>query len=1466
MSLQDLQSVLQQQADGPQHAISVSAATITSAQLTPEANFDQILERNLVMTAPLSVAVSQSIPPHSGNTLSVDGTATILGVANVAVTVTFVLAGDNQTVDVLLIAPLPGNWILSSSFPLLVGFPFADLTLSNGTYLLTTATQSSYTFGGQQLNLTQGLNLAANLALGGPLQILQAFIAAITPQQSIVFAGTVNPTAAKNLETALPQLNLSGIISQPITAKTPFSLGAPSVLLTSALDSSGHLAYWLTFSTELSVNGTPFSSFEAAILQNATDLMFALVPVNKAITPADISKLIAGTDFTQYIPPVLQEVFSGVGLTGLSVAIATNPISVEAIGASIGTKNPWTMGQFTVESLALNCQVFDPFTENQSVEIVFTASASIFKNIFDRPFTFEIDYDVTTKALTIAATFQGTATISISQLVSGLSDNTIQIPSNLASIAFTDFGMTFTSGSGADYEYTLYGKAEATFNIDIVGNPIVADFEINVDSSTKTYLLIGGLTLGNSFFAVSVNLSGSKQVLSGSWQALHQDYLGLSDILTALKLPAPQNLPSDLDLALESASITWDITDDTFLITAQSANYGSAIFAIIKVDKNYQFYFLLGVNKTFSLSNLPLVGKELASIENIQIGQIQAIVGSANASEGTATIINNLIATDAPGGGYPTLPAAGTTARLLLEAQAQFGSQNLPINLSLGGKSNQQFAGPPSLVTAGDSGQGQVTSTTTPDGATWFTVQKSFGPVTIQRIGALYQTATQSLWFELDASLAFGPLALSLMGLGIGSPVTSFNPQFSLGGLGISYSEPPLTIAGELVNLAPPGADYIEFEGGVVIGTGEFTVQAFGFYGNNQGFNSMFIFGDLAYPFGGPPAFFVTGVALGFGYNSALKLPTIDQVATFPFVQVLPSSTIPNTGVFGGSNPAPLTVLNKILADGWVTEQQGNLWFAAGITFTSFELVNSQALIIVETGSELVIALIGTSRAQFPQGESSAVYAYIELDLLLRFAPSEGVFSLQAVLASTSFLLDKACVLTGGFAFFVWFGSNPHAGDFVITLGGYNPGFTPPSYYPATPPVGFHWTMDSSITIQGGAYFALTPAAVMVGGALNATFQAGNLKAWFNAHADVIIRWKPFWFDAGIGLTVGASYKVDLLFTSFTVTVELGCDLEFWGPETGGTVRIDWYIISFTIPFGTPKNDTQKISGWSDVEAMLPNASSSGSVNVLNITPGPGLTPNGTKPVNSGGAANRMRLSGAAVPSPCQSTLDNSAWVVRGGEFSFSTSTPIPASTLNVGSTNFAGSNFNVYPLMQLNQAWKGVSATHTITVTAVEDGKDWSAAFEVSPVSASVPASLWGSPPVDGQGKPQVPSPSSLTVPDQLVGASLQVLPPVIGNSAGPVGVQQNLANDNLKLPGAVLPVNNSATPTGDQPVNSGVTISTIANPGSGIASKNAASARLAIFNGLSSLGYAPPTNDPMSRFTAAIGCSLNAEPLLVP
>jgi hypothetical protein len=965
----------------------------------------------------------------------------------------------------------------------------------------------------------------------------------------------------------------------------------------------------------------------------------------------------------------------------------------------------------------------------------------------------------------------------------------------------------------------------------------------------------------NLKFNVTYSTSAAANWISATFVS-DGEPISFQDLASIFNVTLP-TIPTSLDLGLEELGFRYDFTATALTFGLKSTTYGNAVFEMLPIAKVTQSFFLLNSNQTFSLSNLPLVGQELAQIQNVSITDLLVVISSmATVDAATAKLINDQIDIFLSAA-YPRVPKAGLTGMFLLSASMLFGSEVLPLSVSLGGGTSGSLEAPdaqPMLPAPPGSAivrQGDVIAASGNDGGTtWFSVQKSFGPVTIQRLGVLYQSKTQTLWFELDASLMAGPLTLSLVGLGIGSPLSSFAPQFNLQGLGVAYSAPPLKIAGALINLAPPGADYVEFEGGVMISTATLTVQAFGYYGAKDGFTSMFLFGDLLYPFGGPPAFFVTGTALGFGYNSNLNIPDIAQVQVFPFVQVLSNPD------FFGPNPTPADVLGSMLdanpkvpGSPWVERQEGTLWFAAGITFTSFSLVNSVAMVFVEIGPNLVIALIGVATAQFPQKipglTKQPVYAYIELDLEVRFAPNEGVFSLEAVLAASSFLLDRACVLTGGFAFYVWFGPSPHSGDFVVSLGGYHPGFQPPKYYPTVPRVGFHWSLDSSITISGGTYFAFTPAVMMVGGALNATYQAGNLKAWFNAHADVIVRWKPFWFDASIGITIGASYTIDLLFTSTTLSIELGVDLELWGPPTGGTVHVDWFVISFTIPFGASISAGAPVGGWDEgVQTMLPNTGTTETPNVLSVSPTSGLTPTGTSPSSSSS-------SGGLAANPGD---DNVPWLVRGGQFGFTVDAPIPATTITIGGTyTFKGQTFDVYPLR-----WIAISATQAITITDA-DGTDWSGSFDANQTVKSVPQALWGAPPQTPSGKPQVPSGADLLVPGQSTGVALLVKVPTLGDSPGNI-LLSNVPGDNLTLPNAVVPLSASAQPQGDIPVLSDDTVAIIANPDTGIGSPPANDAREEILAALTALGFAPKTsNDPMTKFAAQAGCAFSNEPLLV-
>jgi hypothetical protein len=477
----------------------------------------------------------------------------------------------------------------------------------------------------------------------------------------------------------------------------------------------------------------------------------------------------------------------------------------------------------------------------------------------------------------------------------------------------------------------------------------------------------------------------------------------------------------------------------------------------------------------------------------------------------------------------------------------------------------------------------------------------------------------------------------------------------------------------------------------------------------------------------------------------------------------------------------------------------------------------------------------------------------VELDLEASFQPALGQFWLEAVLSPSSYLLSPSCLLTGGFAFAVWWEPSPYAGDFVLTLGGYNPGFDQPTYYPTVPRVGFHWQLDSTVNISGGAYLALTPSMLMAGGSLDITFQSGNLKAWCDLYADFLVQWTPFWFEVDFGISIGASYRLNLGFTTKTITAELGASLALWGPPTGGTAKVKWHIFSFTVSFGTPMGQGASQASWSDVETLLPGGSSGDGPNVLSLNAVAGVLPPQTSP-----------STGSQQTLVADDDTQAASWVVRGASFVFTTSSAIPASSATVGSSSFTGSVLNIAPM-----GLTGLSSTHSLQVIGPDQKSDASIYFDIEQVTGNVPTSLWGTPPPSGGPTPSsgltVPSASGQLVSGQLTGLSLTAQQPSLGNTAGQVSVANALAFDNLTLAGAALSLSPSAQPTGDVPAVNDGALAIIMDPQAGINSTSVSGTRANIYAALGTLGFAPPANDSLSTFSANASTALRAQPLLV-
>lgn len=626
----------------------------------------------------------------------------------------------------------------------------------------------------------------------------------------------------------------------------------------------------------------------------------------------------------------------------------------------------------------------------------------------------------------------------------------------------------------------------------------------------------------------------------------------------------------------------------------------------------------------------------------------------------------------------------------------------------------------------------------------WFPVQRAFGPLYVNKLGVGWQDPPPMFDMLFDGNVKLAGFEVDLIGLSVGVPVSSDITDFSkytldLDGFDMSFQGGAVSITAEF--LKTPVDNVIEYSGLAIVKAAQFSLMAVGSYAaiptnppaTSPTATSLFIFGALSAPLGGVPAFFVTGIAAGFSYNRGLILPPITGVQTFPLV-----AGVVNGSFTSSTDPADAQSALATLAEA-VFPEIGEYWLAAGVKFTSFEMLQGFALVFVEFGRSFQIALLGVASMALPQGaEQSSALAYVELALKVVIDPDVGFVSVEAQLTPNSFVITPACKLTGGFAFFLWFknqtqgGDNIAAGDFVVTLGGYASAFQKPAHYPDVPRLGFYWPIDigiGSLSVAGGAYFALTPSAIMAGGYLKAQFEAGPIKAWFDANADFYIAWAPFYFVVDIGVDVGVSFGTTIAGVSITLSVSLGANLHLEGPPTIGQVEINWYVVSFTIPFGDGPSASQATLQWGGAGGFaaqfLPEPTPPPKSNAM-ATAGIPSTMFAAMTGDSGDVQQVLKLQ---AETGLVNAADASGWTIQSEPFILRVDTAIPINQVTV--TNPNAPVISGGPTVGLQPANK--SKVNTPLSWTIKDAKQnpvdlTQSALRFDTQATAAPQATWGS------------------------------------------------------------------------------------------------------------------------------------------
>ncbi len=663
-----------------------------------------------------------------------------------------------------------------------------------------------------------------------------------------------------------------------------------------------------------------------------------------------------------------------------------------------------------------------------------------------------------------------------------------------------------------------------------------------------------------------------------------------------------------------------------------------------------------------------------------------------------------------------------------------------------GGAGDDQPADPPSdlYVVSDDSGHLAVEiNGKAAEQPFYVDVNKTFGPLHIDRIGLAHKmlTAGDGIGALVDGGVSISGLSVEVQGLELDIPLK--HPaeldqwEVDLSGLAVSFEAGPVSIVGGLLKTG--AGSTVEYDGELSVQVGSFGLSAVGAYSKptdgTDSYTSLFAVVVIDAPIGGPPYLFVTGLAGGAGYNRQLIVPSDPAaIPNFPLVKVFD----------GGAGTDPMGTLRSMSAA--MPARRGSYWVAAGVKFDTFELLHTKAMAYVALDRGFEIGLIGLMTMALPTPDAAVVS--VELALLARYSSTDELLAIRAQLTNNSWLISRDCQLTGGFAFYAWFGDDPQV---LLTIGGYGPHWQiapgDTHQYPVVPPVGFHWAVGGGIVVKGETYFALTPHQLAFGGRLEASYDVDPIRVWLMVWLDVELEWDPlhYYLDAGISIGASFHFTIDLLFGSITinVSISLGGSIVIEGQPLQGSVTVELEIASVTVAFGqqTPQNFlpwnafVAKYAGLPAPTPDNPAASDPGSQTCLGTIAFGQLSE--TSPSTSGGAPSGATQPNGSLAAPWQ--------VLPEFGLSFGSKTPLFAATS--AGTSVTGVDTTGFDLPAMGPSGPGFRSSLSIRIepwSGTSAGAALTPQHEIAATTGGFALSTWAkSIPPDSNNNPVVSSPT---------------------------------------------------------------------------------------------------------------------------
>jgi hypothetical protein len=447
----------------------------------------------------------------------------------------------------------------------------------------------------------------------------------------------------------------------------------------------------------------------------------------------------------------------------------------------------------------------------------------------------------------------------------------------------------------------------------------------------------------------------------------------------------------------------------------------------------------------------------------------------------------------------------------------------------------------------------------------------SLGPVEISKLYLIagFKDGAIPIEFSTDIGVNLGPIAASVSRMGALAKI-SFPPKGgNAGAAQVDVGFKPPTGVGLAVDagvVKGGGYLYLDFEREEYAGALELVfmewiaLRAIGLIttrmpDGSKGFSMLII---ITVEFG-------SGIQLGFGFT---LLGVGGIIGIHRVVNIEPLTLGVRTGGIESVMFPHDIIANapRILSDLRtyfpVAQDRHLLGPMAKIGWGTPTLFSASLGIIIEIPS-INITILGVIKVILPDEQADILR--LQVNFIGRLEPANKLLWFYAELYDSRVLF---ITLEGGMGLLVNWGDPP---NFVVSVGGFHPRFTPPPLpFPVPPRLAITVLNESFARIRAEAYFAVTSNTVQFGAKADLFFGLSAFSIEGNLGFDALFQFDPFFFS--FGLSVGLSVKVfgiGLFGVGFSGLLEGPTP---WHIEGQGSISLLFFDIS--VPFSHTWGDS----------------------------------------------------------------------------------------------------------------------------------------------------------------------------------------------------------------------------------------------------------------------------------------------------